>query len=229
MTREIADDFARLNEFLSNYKIKEARDASFQKGLRKFHLRMFSMKIVTQRLIEYYRVAGLREAEMYAGEVFSDLLSSLLNWSHGSYKASNIMMRSSIENFAKLIIVSNENELPINRKVSKLLDLGKDSLNNPDLYPEYDKIRLIYSELCEFVHTNEEINMQLADSLGFFPHFKSNLADQTVDTASNLIRHYLYIISVKYKPLIVKLHHRDFDGVMESLSKTQARYLMSNE
>lgn len=112
MTRECKSDFDSFLSYIASYKISEnLEQTSYVETAKSMHKAYFS-------LLHFHCELNF-QSELFRGEysddenilsriseVVSDIGSSNFNWINGSYKASRVMLRSSIETlFAVLVLL----------------------------------------------------------------------------------------------------------------------------
>src|SRR5436190_1776916 len=107
MSREISSDFSNLLEFIKGYSLHaHLGNADFLKILAQQHKKFFSYLTCVAELIHLSKDSSITPAISkkqlaFLTESCSDIGSALFVMTNGAYKASKMMLRSSIETFNK--------------------------------------------------------------------------------------------------------------------------------
>ncbi|EJS9796637.1 hypothetical protein NV112_004697, partial [Vibrio parahaemolyticus] len=147
MTRECKSDFDSFLSYIASYKISEnLEQTSYVETAKSMHKAYFS-------LLHFHCELNF-QSELFRGEysddenilsriseVVSDIGSSNFNWINGSYKASRVMLRSSIENFVRgLSSIEDETQLT-EKSVYSLFDNAKES----NIFNSNETVRLCFN------------------------------------------------------------------------------------
>ena len=116
MTRIVSQDFSQLRAFLNTYSLSSVcNDTDYTRLLSHMHKRYFSLLALLAELETdgYSHIKSLYKLDEqsqtklanYLKEAISDLGLALFSWTHGAYKSSRSIMRSSIENTIRALSV----------------------------------------------------------------------------------------------------------------------------
>jgi hypothetical protein len=231
MSREIAQDFQSFLSFFGNYKLPNlTANKDFVEVLSKQHKKYFSYLNCVGELTFLSQEGALTppihsSQILFITESCSDIGSALFVMTHGAYKASRMMLRSSIETFLKGFNLDALPDLDKDKSVYsifdqvKALDFFKEELTK-DLF---DKIHLIYIELCRDTHTASENEMKQITALKYFPHFHIDEATSISTLLMNLSAYYTALICIKYSEYFHKMHHKSKENMIENIPREYRR------
>ncbi len=211
------------NDFLRNYNLKTiVNDNEFKAELKKIFRRYYSFIVWTEMVgSTVWKDADKSNAfHVYLNEVASDLCFALFIALQGMYKPSLILLRSSLENFLRCILVAND--LKYNStSVFELIDLVKSTKLKADIEGSTHIDHLIsrYGELCAYVHSADELHMSFTKVVGAFPrHNKkqmqivsSNMRGFCVDVCS--------LLGLMLPDVYQGMHHSHKDLIMDVVPK----------
>ena len=229
MTRESKADFNVLRNYIDNYSLREISDETFLRQLSSMHRNLLALLIICNRASSYLKTSGNLPASQYLNELTSECIGVLFNWIHGNYKSSKVILRSTIEVFSKFVILFYDSEIPDTKRVYEVFEKAESVIHNDTISASYREILSSYSELCKFVHTASEEQMQLTNGLDFYPNRDANKAEDIKKEFSEILNKYIFILSLQLKPLYLTLHHRDIDSLNSCLRKEQISVLRSPE
>jgi hypothetical protein len=231
-TRKCNKDFEDLLVFLSEYKIKGSLDDNTGLySLKSLHKHYYALLTLYHEL--KVSNTGLNSDAFWLriGEVVSELGSSYFLLAHGCHKASKLLLRSSIENFAKafgsqldLSILEDKSVYKVFERSyahpvfseNKLTEVAVDSLNNT------------YSALCKAVHTAGALDMQKIEAIGSFPQFDRIKFDEVVNIYNKISNIFVFILCCSFKSKFLKIHYDNQDVVRDILRNEQKAVIFTS-
>lgn len=227
MSREITQDFSNLVEFIKGYNLQElSGNADFLRILSQQHKKLFSYLTCIAELIPLAKDNTLAPAVSdnqldFITESCSDIGSALFVMAHGAYKASKMMLRSSIETFHKGFNLDLIPDLDQEKSVFNIFDRVKalQFFANEPQKSLFNTIHQDYKLLCQDTHTAADINMQHITALKYFPTFSIVDATQLSDILMRLVASYNTLICLKYNEHFQKMHHRNKENIIENIPK----------
>lgn len=217
MSREITNDFKVLKEFLSEYQLNSLLAKNdFTNTVSQQHKKYFAFLTYIaelQSLIENTEFNSTINTIQFSfiKESCSDCGMAFFNLFHGSYKASKLLLRSSIETFLKGFCLGEipdlNQETSIYRMFERVKSLSFFHLeHNKTLL---DKIHSQYKMLCMDVHTASDLNMANLSALNYFPEFRKSEAQEVVKFAVTLIPCYMSLLAIKYNHHFHSMHYKN--------------------
>lgn len=227
MSREIKKDFEDLVKFVKDYNLKHlSENNEFKFFVSKTHKKYFSYLTLIAELQNYLNTTefdyNIIEKEFnFLKESCSDTGNSFFLAFHGSYKASKLILRSSIETFIKgfflsfIIDIDEETSIfEMFRKVRALpfsnLEPNKSLLNS---------IHNKYKLLCRDVHTATDVNMANISALNYFPNFDEDEANNLSSLITELISEYITLLCIKYNNQFHVFHYENKKIILNSVKK----------
>lgn len=227
MSREIKEDFNELKEFFRNYNLSHLESHTELISITsQQHKKYFSILTFLGELIEKKDsdiLPSVNEIQIdYLTECVSDIGNSIFVMVHGAYKASRLMLRSSIENFIKGIGMDDIPDIHEEKSVYALFDrVGESAFFKSDLVkPAFDAIHNLYKDLCLDTHTATRVNMSHITAINYFPAYDQVSAMKTKDIALKLISNYILILCLKYKNHYSLMHHRNKENIIINIPKS---------
>ena len=227
MARDITKDFKELKSFIESYNLQTViQDEDFLRVLSKQHKKYFGYLTFVAEITRLSDESdfNLSQGQLnYLSESCSDVGQSIFIMTHGSYKASRMLMRSSIENFVKGFCIDSIPEITKKKSVSDIFDeVGDLPVFQDDPQQElFDRIRSQYSDLCKDVHTASLDYMEKTTALKYFPSFNVEKAEKASSTTVNLVSSYLYLLCTKYHSLFLKMHHRNRANIISVIPRSK--------
>ena len=206
MSREVTNDFVRLRDFFANYTTAaNIGNAAFVKFLSAYHKKYLAYLTHVAELSAYKTaptLSGLCEKQYdFFSESCSDCGLALFDAVNGNYKASRLLLRSSIENFMKAISLDEDGTIDQESSVYNLFNRVKAVsffAGSAELMTLFTAIHQEYKGLCMDVHTATVANMTHLSALKSFPTFDQKQADGVMRVAKVLINSYVTLLAVKY-------------------------------
>jgi hypothetical protein len=219
-------EFDSLIKYINNYDFSNfLKEEIVIDSLKKYHRKLRALNLFSHELKNEYN-------HFYLEECVSDLIGTIPLLVQGYYKQVNFSIRSSIENFFKFLYSNfiNKNDNSVELKVSKLLE---DVLNHfkkqKDIKLELDKLTRLYSDFCNFVHTNSQIYASLVKYLVNYPVLSAENLSQTTNNAVETIKSIIIILLNTYDKLFANISIIRRQEILESFNhKFKQKYLYSD-
>lgn len=167
---------------------------------------------------------------LYFRETISDICQSVFLASTGLYKASQLSLRSGVENWIRCLgIAENQAVLAIKStfELIALVSSVPSIVNNRIASAYFNVLRSRYASLCGYVHTANAAHMALITASGEYPRYIEKEASETFGAISEVCSRVLYLFCIVAEKAYRGLHHRDFDLVSDALPRTLKRALNS--
>ncbi len=228
MTRECSQDFSMLKQYISEYSIVcNLEKESYLKSAKKMHKVYFSLvnwHVEYQHKMIYFsnKYTSNQDILLRISESISDIGSSKFNWLNGSYKASRVMLRSSIENFIRAISAIDDEEQLVEKSVYALFDSASDSAifnSSITINKSYKVLHSNYKELCKDTHTANSSNMEHITSLIDYPKYVEEKSNATGDVFISVVKNILAILCLFFNEFYHKMHHRNKENIINSLPR----------
>ncbi|WP_353119604.1 hypothetical protein [Myroides odoratus] len=234
MSREITDDYKELIIFFKQYSIsKIAVEKDYISIISRVHKRYFVYLTITSELA-YLSKADSKLTPIfisnqleYLKESCSDVGNAIFCLINGSYKPSNLILRSSIETFLKGFNLDEYTDITTEKSVYKIF-------NNIKALPRFqdepykntiNDMHQIYGKLCEETHTADVLNMAHITSMNYFPKFDKDKAEEIADNLTKLINNYTTILLLKYSNYYHKMHFKNKQNILSIISGDLKRKL----
>jgi len=111
MSRLIKTDYQLLVKYIESYSLSESLTKEYAGSLKPIHKAYLIFIALLGELVEANnngQVAISKDGMAHLNECLSDVGESIFCWIHGAYKPSMLVARSSIENFVKAVICTND-------------------------------------------------------------------------------------------------------------------------
>lgn len=235
MSREIKSDFEELLSFIKDYQLGDIDShPNYVRQLSAFHKKYYAYLIYIAELNSTKRDENApNELQfLYLFESCSDCGTALFNIIHGSRKSSKLLLRCSIENFLRGLLISDipdiQSETNLYSFFQKIKASGVIS-DNPTLMKCYIRIHQIYKELCADVHTAGEANMAHISSLNHFPDYNSDIISDVTKTAMTLMQLYLSSLAIKYNSHYHTMNYINKEIIIANIPKKYRPAILLNE
>lgn len=229
------EDADKLVQYFKNYELESVfLNQEFIEEYRKVHKKALGY-LVTFSELEKQNIAKKRLEEQsifYLKESVSDVLQSVFVWVNGAYKAADLLLRSSIENFNKAIIGNVNCDVYTEKSVYKIFDMAE-QLNEYKVMigKEYLSVVLhrIYGELCKSTHTATTDDMDHITALNLLPKYEKKKAMEFRKNFEVLIDAYLGFFLANYREVVDSMYRSNADIFYEVLSKNIIRSVVSDQ
>ncbi|MCP4696797.1 MAG: hypothetical protein GY862_08100 [Gammaproteobacteria bacterium] len=239
MSRTLKDDYAELLQFINNYSIKKAYDQeSLHEIIKPIHKSYYAALILLAELKHQdvqpaVSCQGSQKEEqqklfwLHLSESFSELGSSFFLIINGCYKASDQVMRSSIENFVKALGSLDETGLTRLKNVYEVFErTGSSRFFSSGIGKlAHQGLSELYGNLCSTVHTGTEQDMQNVSALGDFPAIDTKRGEKSKKIYLKIVKLYVSSLSLMFDQAFHNMHHTNRDIVQLSLMKSAIKEL----
>jgi len=206
MTRVVVQDFEALKVFFAEYSLQDSlKSPEFITSLKSFHKAYFSFLNFVMHLELQQNLPS--EVCERIKESCSDIGQALFLMGHGAYKPANLILRSSIENFAKgLGFLEDPNILTL-KSLYEVFDVAKTFKGcvGIDFSKIINTLHADYGTLCEHTHTATVDQMAHISALSILPHFDADKANQLNTMATRVLKNYLVIMIFSFKQAFFKI------------------------
>jgi len=224
MTRAVTRDFEDLKVFFTEYSLKISLESpEFIGSLKSFHKSYFSFLNLVMHL-EHQKCLPNEVCDRLK-ESCSDIGQALFLMGHGAYKPANLILRSSIENFAKGVGFFEDSEILTMTSLYQVFDIAKKfkGCNLDEFYDVMNNLHTEYGNLCGYTHTATVSQMAHISALSVLPHFDLAKANQLSKIATRVLINYLKIILFSFKIEFFKIDPDNRDIILNTLSPTIKR------
>ncbi len=125
-------------------------------------------------------------------------------------------LRSGIENFLKAIGFVEVQKIIHMKNVYQVIDVAGDTtifkIRNNKLM--FDELKYIYGLICATVHTTHNKEMEHVTSLGYFPHFNIQDAQQFAQIFSRVAQLLVIILCLMFKDCFLSMYYKNRDIVL---------------
>lgn len=222
MNSNIKKDLDILINFYNNYSLKSRfEDNEFIIIFKSIHKKIYAYLVVVME-IKYQNVikSAFNECQLrYLEESVSDILESSFAWTNGAYKAANLLMRSSIENFIKFALGDDES-VYIEKNVYKIFEKANcdDRFSHVITKAKISSILYnIYGEMCKSSHTASYNDMEHLVSLDALPTWDSQKAEVYKDNISNVLNAYFGFFLANNPKIINDMYRKNKDIFYEAI------------
>ena len=239
MSREVKDDLDKLVGFVTNYRIADIESESeFRSCISEVHKKYLAVLTLAFEVRKnqwdpsniFAKDTGkIEKFHAYSEEAVSEIGTSFFLLLHGCYKAINLLLRSSIENFFKAVGSLEDTSILTLRSTYEVIDRAQLLKVFSDEYakPEFSSLKNEYSDLCKTVHTADFEQMEVVESLGNFPHFDPQKCKATAEKINSVIRAELFVLNLIFHAPVKTIHHRNRDIVQTAFTARQVGRLVS--
>lgn len=227
MSREISEDFSNLTSFIDKYDLKTLlNNREFLQILSQQHKKFFAYLTCVAEIDALAKDAAIlpnisEKQLFFIIESCSDIGSALFVMTHGAYKASKMMLRSSIETFLKGFSLDELVDIDQEKSVYNIFDRVKALLffEENSAKELFGLIHGEYKNLCQDAHTATDENMQHITALKYFPTFQLDEATDISNSLMRLVSSYITLLCLKYNNHFIRMHHRNKENVIENIPK----------
>ena len=229
MSREVAFDFEKFRAFFQSYSLSGFdRNTQLLDNLSQLHKKYFAFLTFIAEL-QYQKENPSRGISpfltdnqlTYLTEACSDIGNAIFISVHGAYKASKLMLRSSIETFCKGIFEDEEPKILTEKSLYAIFDLimELDSIKQEPSKTVFQTIHNEYKKLCADTHTATTINMAQITALKYFPAYDNKSMNEIKDVIFKLIPSYLFLLGLIYNKYYSKMDYRNKASVITQIKK----------
>lgn len=229
MTRKVVKDFEDLKQFIGEYSLNTSLSSpDFITSLKAFHKAYFAfLNLVTQ--LEHQNIWP-SEVSNRLRESCSDIGQALFLMCHGAYKPANLILRSSIENYAKGLGFYVDPSILTMKSLYDVFNVAKgfQGCAGVDFSQLMGSLHIDYGDLCEYTHTATINEMAHISALNVLPQFDLNKANSLSSIATRVLKNYVIIILFSFKKDFFRIDPDNRDSILCSLSATLNRQLHSS-
>ena len=228
------EDAEKLRQYFENYELEHIfLNAKFVDEFKKVHKKALGYLVIYSEMEKQNTTRKCldNQALFYFKESVSDVLQSVFAWVNGAYKASDLLLRSSIENFNKTIIGNVNPNIYTEKSVFKIFDMA----DQMDVYqimigkePLSIVLHRIYSELCKTTHTATTADMDHITALNLLPKYEKEKTVEFRKKFEVLIDAYLGFFLANYKEVVDSMHRCNVDIFYEVISKNIIRSVVNS-
>lgn len=229
------EDADKLMQYFKEYSVERIFiNSEFVDEFKKVHKKALGYLIVFSEM-EKQNITKKRLKEQsifYLKESVSDVLQSVFAWVNGAYKASDLLLRCSIENFNKAIIGNVDCKVYTEKSVYKIFDMAKQLEEYKVMIgKEYLLVVLqrIYGVLCKSTHTATVDDMDHVTALDLLPKFDKKKTMEFRKTFEVLIDAYLGFFLANYREVVESMYRFNADIFYEVLSGNIIRSVVSGQ
>lgn len=154
-------DISDLVDFIDKYQPGASLESEDRRSIFKRPYRQYNALLVWGLLANEELLEG-SDAEIYFREFVSECAHALLLTLFNFYKPARMALRSSAENFARFLTISENSLVQNDKSTYELLDAARLASDKyPGMRAEMEKVCSIYSELCLTVHSAKPDYMAL--------------------------------------------------------------------
>ncbi len=228
MSREINNDFKKLQIFINNYSLaKQSKRQEFYQRIKPMHKKLFALLtfIVEYEYQHKRNNISSDNSINYFKECASDMGQAFFCWIHGAYKPANLILRSSIETFVRAAAGKEKPEIFLERNVYNVFQIAKetDFFKSELCLKFFQKLHFGYKELCKIVHSDSSEGMEQISALNIFPLFSPDKANMFSLKFLNLSTIIITLIYINFYSFLHTMHHKNqinfFCAVPKSIKK----------
>jgi hypothetical protein len=236
MTALLFDPFDEYLRYLNSIQFQAlTSDEAYKAASKKLHKRLLGLLILEHQVAADLSTltAGTlgRETEPFLSEFRSDLLSAMLIFQFGLYKAANMSARSAVENCFRVITGLQGLDFRTQNSVFDLIALAKQSPARGQ-FAEFDlQLGIMvgkYGDLCKYVHSAGEEFLSLERKLGEVPRWNKVAGDSFVESLVQLIQSSASLLIYLRPQALRALRHDQRDVVLDSLPMRAKGKLVSD-
>lgn len=224
MTSLAFDPFEEFQQYLAGISFNPLLlDPDYSAASKRLHKRVLALLVVEYQLgleLKKNPTELSISASPYLEEFRSDVLSSLMIFHVGLYKATLMSARSAIENLFRVVAGGQELDYRQINAVYELIDLVKKSplfgsspIFNSSLNLAIEK----YGEYCDYVHSNGEDYLSLDRKLADLPRWDKDSGTFCADSLMKMLQSAICLILILRPSTISHLRHDQKDIVLDAL------------
>ena len=228
------EDADKLKQYFEDYSLKDIFfNAEFMSEFKKIHKKALGYLVIYSEMEKQNRTKKYVDdrALFYFKESVSDVLQAVFAWVNGAYKASDLLLRSSIENFNKAIIGNVNADVYTEKSVYKIFDMAEHMVEYKIMIGKerlFIVLHRVYSELCKSTHTATPDDMDHITALNLLPKYEKEKTVAFRKKIEVLIDAYLGFFLANYREVVDGMHRCNVDIFYEVLSKNVIRNIVNN-
>lgn len=220
------DPFHEFQQYLAGISFtKLLSNPAYAAISKKLHSRVLALLIVEHQLDSYLQKDSnelVIASRAYLNEFRSDMLSSLLIFHMGLYKATVMSSRSGIENFFRVMAGLQQADFRSCKSVFELIDMVKQSpLRKMSSTFEQSLNVLLekYSEYCNYVHSTGEDYLSLDRKLSDMPRWQEQTGRACADSLVKMTQAAVTVLLLLRPDTLRSFHPDQRDFILDALPK----------
>lgn len=225
------DPFEEFQQYLSGVCFKNLlADPNYSATSKRLHKRILALLVVEYQFgLELKKTNNYLStaATPYLEEIRSDVLSAMMIFHLGLYKATLMSARSAIENLFRVIAGMQGIEFRDIKTVFSLVDLVKKSplFQSSKLFQSsLNLISQKYGKYCDYVHSNGDEYLSLDRKLADLPRWNKETGTDCADSLLKMAQAAICILLILRPSTLPMLRHDQKDLVLDAMPmKMKAR------
>lgn len=220
------DPFHEFQKYLGGISFTSLlADPAYAAVSKKLHCRVLALLIVEHQLdihLQNDSNEPVIVARGYLNEFRSDMLSSLLIFHMGLYKATLMSSRSGIENFFRVIAGLQQVDFRSCKSVFELIEMVKQSPLRKISSTFEQSLNVLlekYSEYCNYVHSTGEDYLSLDRKLSDMPRWQEKTGTACADSIVKMIQAAISILLLLRPDTLRSFHPDQRDFILDALPK----------
>lgn len=234
MTSLTFDPFDEFQKFLSDLSfVTLVKNDEYVAVSKKIHKRALALLIVEHQFnLELRKNSSDLEAASvpFLNEFRSDLLSSLLVFHMGLYKAAMMTARSSLENLFRVMAGVQALDFRVCKSMFDLVELVKTSplrKSSPTFEKALNLLIGKYGEYCDYVHSSGEEFLSLDRKLGDLPRWQPDVGTERANSLVSMFQSAICLLLTLKPAALHHLRHDQKDSVLDALSMNMKAALVA--
>lgn len=232
MKNNTKDALQEFIDFIRDFDLKSTlKDQNLKKSVQKcfkYYYPLLILETQFENKSPWKNKEKNNNFHLYFREAISDICQSIFLACSGFYKASQLSLRSGLENWVRCLGLATDQAVLALKSTYELLDLvgSVPIIKDGKLaFGYYNTLRSRYGALCGYVHTTNASHMALVIAAGEYPRYLVKEADETFEAIAEVCSRMLYLFCIIAEKTYKGLHHRDFDLVSDALPRTLKKAL----
>lgn len=225
MARNINEDLDVLLKFLSVYSLdgilRDEQLKSIIKSFHKYHLSYLTLLVCMEQKTTF---SDPMKDRLF--ESASDIGYAFFLLCNGCYKPANLILRSSLENFVKALVVNNNPNILQEKFIHKIFSEAC-TVQQCTYLTEHQSIKSLYGyykELCKYTHTSSEQEMSQMIAFKWLPGIDYTEANKLRNIARNILKKYILIVIHLFRDEFFEIDFQHKDTIFVGVSsKDQKR------
>jgi hypothetical protein len=232
---QVEKGLQELQTFLENYNLKDVAELKEHKQTLAHIYKCYHALLVWHVVLKRITPSQLTVEEyqtfcLFFDECVSDMCQALFLWSHGLYKPSYLILRSSVENFFRCMgFYEHQPILELNATFELIAAIRGTLLVNQssNSLKLFQQLHQSYKVLCQYVHTSSRKQMSLTTAVGVFPKFEKKEASLAAEQLRKIITTYCAFLCFMFRYEYKRLHYFELDMISDILTPSIRREIMS--
>lgn len=181
------------------------------------HKKLFGLLVFSAE----FKLQGQYPAlDPFLNEMGSDLLLALFSIVQGMYKPAKLLLRCSMENFLKSMVMIDTPTIIQERSVYEIFDAAKKDRHFAGIIGQacIGLLHDDYVKLCQIVHGDPAV-MNPTSSLSMLPKYDSTLEKEALSIYMRTLESYLEILYFNFPITVDKMHPENKEDFLDCLAK----------